>query len=106
MGILAAAAFTIPFNNIILKGYTPVQLVFCRDMIITINHNAGYELICHKNQIQIDYVNNCEIIKILGYNYKFGDKVMIINKSTHKLKTLYKKPYTMIQTCKNVTVTL
>ena len=49
-GILAAALFLILSIENILKGYSSVQLVFSRDMIILIKHMADWGLIRQQNQ--------------------------------------------------------
>ena len=46
--ILASSAFTICSTTNRLKIYTPVQLVFGRDMILPIKHNVDWELIPQK----------------------------------------------------------
>ena len=41
-GILAAASFAILSTTNSLKGYSPVQLVFFRDVILPIKHTVGW----------------------------------------------------------------
>ena len=43
VGILAAAEFLILSTKNRLKGYNPGQLVFSRDMILTIKHTVDWE---------------------------------------------------------------
>ena len=50
--------------------------------------------------------NNRKNIKIVDYYYIFGDKFMLINKVSYKLKTTYKKLYAIFQTCTNDMVML
>ena len=45
MGILAASEFAIQCTENRLKGYTTRPLIFYRDMILLIKHNADLELI-------------------------------------------------------------
>ena len=40
-GILAAEAFTILSTTNVMKGYSPGQLIFGRDMILPIKHRVG-----------------------------------------------------------------
>ena len=58
-----AEAFTIISTENGLKGYSPGQLVFARDMILLIKHMVDWELICHKNKTQINKGNICEKVK-------------------------------------------
>ena len=43
-GILSAAAFAIISTTNRLKGYSPVQLIFGRDMILPIKHTVDWGL--------------------------------------------------------------
>ena len=45
MGILGAAVITIISTENLLKGYSLVQLIFDRDMIVLIKHTVNWELI-------------------------------------------------------------
>ena len=47
-GILAASAFVICSTTNIQKVNSPVQLIFCRDMILQIKHRVDLELIRQK----------------------------------------------------------
>ena len=49
-GILAVAAFVICSTTNRLKGHSPGELIFCRDMILPIKHRVGWELIRQKKQ--------------------------------------------------------
>ena len=42
---LAASAFSIHSTNNRQKGYSPVQLIFGRDMILPIKHKVAWEII-------------------------------------------------------------
>ena len=64
-----------------LKYYTLVQLIFGCYIILPIKHNMDRELMGNKKQAQIDKDNICDNIKIVDYNYKVGDKVILRNKS-------------------------
>ena len=55
--------------------------MFVRDIILPIKYNVGWVLIRQKNQAQINKDNNCKNIKIVYYDYKVGDKVMLKNKA-------------------------
>ena len=62
-GILAAPAFAIFPTEDRLKGYSPGQSVFGRDMIIPIKHKADWELIRQRNHRQINKIISAKIIK-------------------------------------------
>ena len=55
--ILEATSFEMRSTENRLKGYSPGQLVFGRDMIILIKNTAEWELIHQKNQMQINKYN-------------------------------------------------
>ena len=80
-GILAAAAFEIISTTNILKGYSPGQLVFGRDMIIPIKYTVDWYLLLQENQAQINKDNIRKNRNRVYRNYKFGDKIMISNHS-------------------------
>ena len=62
-----------------LKGYSPGQLVFGRDIIILIKHMIYWELIHHKDQAQINKDNIHENSKRVYHDYTVRDKVMLNN---------------------------
>ena len=84
MGILAATVFGIHYNLTGIKGYTLVKFIFGFDMILPIKHSTDLGLIRQQNQTQIKYDINNKNMKILGYKYKVGDKLILRNKSAHK----------------------
>ena len=63
LGILAASEFAIFSTTNRLKGYSPGQLVFGRDIIILIKHNMYWELIRQQKQAQINKYNIHKNIK-------------------------------------------
>ena len=54
MGILAAEAFAVQSTRNRTKNKIPGKIVFCRDMILPINHVADWRYIHHYKQTQID----------------------------------------------------
>ena len=56
-GILAAAEFSIISTTNGLKVYSPGQLLFVRDMTISIKHKVYWEFICKWNHTQINKYN-------------------------------------------------
>ena len=76
-GILAAAEFAILSTTNMLKGYSPGQLMFGRDMILLIKHKLDWELIRQQNQEKINKENIRKNINQVNHDYKVGDKVML-----------------------------
>ena len=60
-----------------LKGYSPGQLMFGRDMILLIKHKLDWELIRQQNQEKINKENIRKNINQVNHDYKVGDKVML-----------------------------
>ena len=104
--ILAAAALKICYTKNRLKGYSMVQLLFSHDIIILIKHMAGWELICHKNQAQINKDNICENSKIFYHDYTVRDKVVLTNNYAFKYENLYNGKFDITQCWTNGTVLL
>ena len=67
----------------IIKEKIPGQLVFDWDTITPIKHIAVWRFTCHSKQVQIEkYVILKRQTKI-NYNFKVGDKVLMINIKQH-----------------------
>ena len=77
--MLDAAAFVILSTTSRIKGYSPGQLIFGRDMILPIKHRVDWELICQQKQMQINRHKARDNKHIVYYDYKVGDKVMLTN---------------------------
>ena len=56
---------------------TPAQLVFGRDMILPIQHQADWKYIKEKKQKLIDYNNKRENRKRKTFEFKVNDEVLI-----------------------------
>ena len=106
MVILAASELAILSTKNKLKGYSPGQLLFGRDMIIPIKHKADWELIRQQYQTQINKDNIHKNSKRVDHNYKVDDKVILNNNSAYKHETPYKGQFLIAQCWTNVTVTL
>ena len=91
-GILAAAAFAIHSTTSRQKGYSPGQLIFGRDMIFPIKHRQGWESISQQKHKQINRDNARENKHRVDYDYKVGDKFMLLNHTAYKYETPYKGP--------------
>ena len=68
LGILEASALAIHSTSNRLKGCSPGQLVFGRDMIIPIKHKADWELIRQQNQTKINRYNIRKNNKIVDHD--------------------------------------
>ena len=77
--ILAAAAFVIRSTTNRMNGYSPVQLIFGRDMILLIKHTVYWELISHRKQTQINKYNIHENINQVDHDHKVGENACSIN---------------------------
>ena len=80
-GILAAAAFVIQSTTNRLKGYSPGQLEFGRDMTLSIEHKVVWELISQRKKTKINKDNICENIHRFYHDYKVGDNVTLTKHS-------------------------
>ena len=66
-------------------------------MIIVIKHEVDCQLICQKNQTQINEDNVHKNIKRYDHNYKFGDKFMLGNHAAYKYETPFNGPFMITQ---------
>ena len=78
-GIFSAEALAILSKTNRLRVYIPGQLVFGRDMIITIKHNADWGFIRQKNKAQTNKDNIHKNRNQVDHDYKVGNKVVINN---------------------------
>ena len=103
---MAAAAFTIFSTISRLKVYSPGQLVFGLDMIISITHKVYLLLIGQRKQTQINKDNTHKNSKRFDHDYKVRDKVMLNNHAAYKYETPYKGPFVIKKRWNNSTVIL
>ena len=87
------AGFKVQSTKNRLKSYSPVHLIFGRDIILLIKHTSNSELICHKTKVQINKDNIHKNSKLIYYNYKVKDKVILNNISSYKYETPYTGPF-------------
>ena len=86
-GILGVVTFATRATIHSTLTSTPSQLVFGRDTILNIHHEADWKLI-KENQNKIILSNNKkENKKLREHNYKIGDKVMLKLPTTTKYGT-------------------
>ena len=72
-GVLASVAFGIRATVHTTTRATPAQLVFGRDMILNIKHEADWNYIRQRKQLLIDKNNTNENARRKAYTYKVGE---------------------------------
>ena len=100
------AVFSISSTITRLKGYSPGELVFGRDMFLWIKHLAYLEFIRQKNQAQINKDNIQENRNQVDHDYNVLNKVMLTNHVAYKYETPYKGPFLKTRYFNNRTVNL
>ena len=103
-GILSATAFAVRSTFHTTLQNTPGQLVFGRDMILNIKHEANWEYIRHRKQKIIEKNNKAENAKRIPHQYTVGDQVLLKRGTENKYETPYEGPYTILQINDNGTV--
>jgi len=103
-GILSATAFAVRSTFHTTLKNTPGQLVFGRDMILNVKHEANWEYIRERKQKIIAKNNKAENAKRIPHQYKVGDKVLLRRGTENKYETPYKGPYTILKVNDNGTI--
>jgi len=103
-GILSATAFAVRSTFHTTLKNTPGQLVFGRDMILNVKHEANWEYIRERKQKIIAKNNKAENAKRIPHQYKVGDKVLLKRGTENKYETPYKGPYTILKVNDNGTI--
>ena len=103
-GILSATAFAVRSTFHTTLQNTPGQLVFGRDMILNIKHEANWEYIRSRKQNLIFKNNKAENAKRTPHTYMVGDKVLLRRGTENKYETPYQGPYTITKVNENGTV--
>ena len=93
LGILASVEFVICSTINRIKGYSPVQLIFGRDMILRIKYTVDWDLIRQKKQTQTNKDNIRKNRNRVDHDYNDGDKVMLTNHTEYKYETPFKGPF-------------
>ena len=105
-GMLSAAAFAIRSTYHTTLRKTPGQLVFGRDMILNISHEANWRLISQMKQKRINQNNERENRSRIPHEYHIGDKILIKNpNASSKLNQPWIGPYEITEAYENGTVT-
>ena len=104
-GILSATMFALRATVHTTSQYTPVQLVFGRDSVLNIRHEANWKLIKERKQKLINRGNERENKNRVLHEYKVGDKVLLKNALKTKFnQDAYIGPYTITAVRNNGTV--
>lgn len=105
-GIFSAVAFAVrsTFHTTLRKS--PGQLVFGRDMIFNVQHQADWKYIQDRKQKIIEKNNKQENKKRIPHTYKVGDLVLLKKGTENKYETPYDGPFTILQVNDNGTVSL
>ena len=103
-GILSATAFAVRSTFHTTLQNTPGQLVFGRDMILNVKHEANWEYIRSRKQKIIEKNNKAENAKRIPHTYAIGDLVLLRRGNENKYETPYQGPHTISQINENGTV--
>ena len=84
---------------------SPGQLVFGRDMIFNIKHQANWEYIQNRKQDIINQNNQRENARRIPHQYNVGDKVLLhLGDIKTKFDSQYSGPHKIVQVNNNGTV--
>ena len=105
-GILASTMFALRATvHTTTQHDTPAQLVFGRDSVLNVQHEANWQLIKERKQKLINRGNIQENKSRLDHVYKIGDKVLLKNAWKTKFnQDSYLGPYTITAVRDNGTV--
>ena len=96
-GVLAAVSFAVKATVHTTLQATPSQLVFGRDHVLNIKHEANWKKILDQKQKLINKNNERENKKRKLYHYKVGQKVLISQEQSRKYgKNPYHGPYEIV----------
>ena len=104
-GILSATMFAIRSTVHTTNMATPTQLVFGRDSMLNVIHEANWRYIKERKQKFININNKKENAKRIPHDYTVGDTVMIKQQSNIKYGTdAYSGPHTVVEVRNNGTL--
>lgn len=92
----SAAAYALRATVHGVTQYSPAQLVYSRDMILRTKMEANIELARKRREAAIQINNTRENKRRIAYQYKPGDKVLIIAGSMDPKLQLHQGPYNVI----------
>ncbi len=105
-GILSATAFAIRSTYHTTLQATPGRLIFGREMILDMKHQANWKASKDRKRATIKKNNMQENSKLIDHTYQIGDKVLVSRNSPHKYERPYDGPYEILQVNTNGTVRL
>jgi len=105
-GILSATAFAIRSTYHTTLKASPGQLVFGRDMMFNIKHVANWHAIKLQKQKMIQKNNQKENKARYPYQYRVGEKVLLLRDQPNKYERPYEGPYEIKEVKTNGTVRL
>ena len=105
-GFISAICWAIRSTYHTTLKATPGQLVFGRDMIFNIRHEADWQLIHEKKRARIEDNNARENAKRREHDYAVGEKVLITTADFNKMEPSREGPYTITRVHANGTVTI
>jgi hypothetical protein len=94
-GILSATAFAVQSTFHMALQNSPGQLVFGRDMILNVKHEANWEYIHARKQNITIKKNKAENAKRIPHTYNIGDQVLLKRGTENKYETPYQGPFTI-----------
>ena len=105
-GFISAICWAIRSTYHTTLKVTPGQLVFGRDMIFNIRHEADWQLIQERKRARITANNERENERRREHDYAIGDKVLITKADFHKMEPSREGPYAITRVHANGTVTI
>jgi RNase H-like domain found in reverse transcriptase/Integrase zinc binding domain/Reverse transcriptase (RNA-dependent DNA polymerase) len=94
--LTSAAAYAIRATVHGVTKYTPSQLVFSKDMILRTNMQAKVELVRQRREAAIQQNNARENKRRIAYDYKVGDRILILSNSMDPKLQLHKGPFNVV----------
>ena len=94
--LTSAAAYGIRATVHGTTKFTPAQLVFNRDLILRTNMEANVELVRQRRANAIAANNQRENRRRIAYDYKEGDKILILSSGLDPKLKLHEGPYKVL----------
>lgn len=94
--LLSAAAYGLRATVHGTTLFTPGQLVFSKDMILRTHVEANIELVRQRRQAAIIHNNERENRRRIAYDYKPGDRILILSGGLDPKLKLHEGPYTVL----------